>query len=104
MLRVSEVRTVREVPPGSVAFVVQGITLAMPLADVVDLDAERDRLAKQVASLDATIAQTRAKLDDPAFTSRAPAEVVNETRRRMVEAETSRARMAGILNGSVDKA
>jgi valyl-tRNA synthetase len=98
MLRMSEVRTVREVPPGSVTFVVQGVIFAMPLADVIDLKAEHARLSRQVEQLSAAIDQNRLRLADPAFIAKAPEDVVSETRQRLADAQATRMRLQGILS------
>jgi valyl-tRNA synthetase len=49
----------------------------------VDVPAERERLAKEVARLEGEIARARAKLDNPKFVERAPAAVVEQERERV---------------------
>jgi len=51
----------------------------------VDPVAERERLAKEIARLEAQIAQTEGKLANDSFVSRAPAKVVEEFRARLAE-------------------
>ena len=51
----------------------------------VDPAAERERLAKEIARLEAQIAQTEGKLGNESFVSRAPAKVVEEFRSRLAE-------------------
>ncbi|MEW6017515.1 MAG: class I tRNA ligase family protein, partial [Pseudomonadota bacterium] len=96
-LRVAGVREVDQAPEGSIPFVVAGATLALPVAEFIDLAAERGRLSKEVASLDGDIARTAKKLDNPDFIARAPEEVVEENRERLAEAEAARAKLKTAL-------
>jgi len=97
MLRVSEVRVEASAPTGAIPYVVQGATLALPVAEFIDLAAEKARLAKEIAGLAATAEQTRRKLDNPDFVARAPEEVVEENRERLAEAEAARERLQSAL-------
>ena len=65
----------------------QGASFALPLAEVIDIAAERDRLGKAIDKLDREAAGLRAKLGNPAFVARAPEEVVDEQRARLEAAE-----------------
>ena len=60
------------------------------VAGVVDATAERDRLLAALAEADDTIEHASSKLDNEAFTGRAPADVVDKERRKLAEA-TARA-------------
>ena len=65
-----------EIPAGSVQIVIDEATGFIPLAEVVDLEQERGRLAKQAAKLDGDMARLDSKLSNPKFLANAPAEVV----------------------------
>ncbi|MCE2986612.1 MAG: hypothetical protein LW830_01955, partial [Phenylobacterium sp.] len=93
----NEVRVEATAPAGAIPFVVQGATLALPVAEFIDLAAEKARLAKEVAALSASAEQTRRKLDNPDFVARAPEEVVEENRERLAEAEAARERLQAAL-------
>jgi valyl-tRNA synthetase len=97
MLRVSEVRVVDAAPVGAIPYVVDGATLALPVAEFIDLTAERARLAKEVATLGADIAKTAGKLNNADFVARAPEEVVEENRERLAEAQDAKAKLEGAL-------
>ncbi len=54
----------------------------IPLEGVVDLSAEKERLTKEIAKLEAEIDTVRKKLGNESFVARAPAAVVAEHRQR----------------------
>ncbi|MDB5493477.1 MAG: valS [Phenylobacterium sp.] len=97
LLRVSEVRFVDAAPEGAIPYVVEGATLALPVAEFIDLAAERARLGKDVATLAADIDKTARKLGNPDFVARAPDEVVEENRERLAEAEAAKAKLEAAL-------
>ena len=98
LLRVSAVSFVDAAPPGSIPYVVEGATLALPVAEFIDLAAERARLTKEVGSLSADIDKTAKKLGNPDFVARAPEEVVEENRERLAEAEAAREKLQEALS------
>ena len=77
--------------------VVRGEVAALPLAGVIDLAAERARLAKEMAKCDADIARVDAKLGNPNFLSRAPEDVVEEEKEKREEAQARKAKIAEAL-------
>ncbi|MGB7078531.1 MAG: class I tRNA ligase family protein, partial [Xanthobacteraceae bacterium] len=87
----------KEVPPGSAQIVVGGEIVALPLAGVIDLAAERARLAKELAKADADIARVDAKLGNANFVARAPEEVVEEEKEKREEAQARKAKIAEAL-------
>jgi len=64
----------------------------LPLAGLVDLDAERARLQKALAQLEGHIQGNRAKLGGP-FAEKAPADVVAAARQRLAEMEAEAAQL-----------
>ena len=85
-------------PADSVQLVVRGEVAALPLAGVIDLAAERARLAKEMAKADADIARVDAKLGNANFVARAPEEVVEEEKEKREEAQASKAKIAEALD------
>ncbi|MDF1586626.1 valine--tRNA ligase [Marinimicrococcus flavescens] len=85
------------VPGNALQVVVDEATFAMPVADVVDLAQEAQRLRKEIARLEGEIGKIEQKLANPKFVERAPAEVVEEQRERQVDAEATRDRLAAAL-------
>ena len=103
LARVERFETAAEAQKGAVTLTVQGASFALPLAEVIDIAAERDRLGKAIDKLDREAAGLRAKLGNPAFVARAPEDVVDEQRTRLEAAEeeiailrAAHARLAGL--------
>ena len=72
--------------PDQAAIVVSGeVTLYLPLAGLVDLSAERERLTKELANLSAQIEKTEKTLANEQFVSRAKPEVVAKERAKLAE-------------------
>jgi valyl-tRNA synthetase len=85
-------------PGGSIPYVVQGgVTAALPVADFIDLGAERARLGKEIGALSGDIDRTAKKLANPDFVARAPEEVVEENRERLAEAQAARSKLEAAL-------
>ncbi len=97
LLRVAEIRFVDSAPEGAIPYVVEGATLALPVAEFIDLAAERARLGKEVATLASDIERTAKKLDNADFIARAPEEVVEENRERLADAKGAKARLEAAL-------
>ena len=98
LLRVAEIRFVDAAPEGAIPYVVDGATLALPVAGFIDLAAERARLGKEVATLASDIERTARKLDNADFIARAPEDVVEENRERLADAEAAKAKLEAALS------
>ncbi len=83
LARVSLVETAAAAPAGALELVVRGEAVALPLAGVVDLKAERARLDKEIARVGQEIAKVEAKLGNPDFVARAPEDVIAEHEDRL---------------------
>jgi valyl-tRNA synthetase len=82
---------------GSARLTVGGAQLLVPLAGVLDPEAERARIHRRLAEIDSSVARSEAKLATEAFVARAPAEVVEEERRRLADANGEAAALADQL-------
>ncbi len=91
LARLSSVESAAEPPAQGAQILVRGETAALPLAGVIDIEAERTRLGKERDRLAADIGKIDAKLANADFVKRAPEEVVEEQRERR---ETALARIA----------
>ncbi|HYY78702.1 MAG TPA: hypothetical protein VFD04_05885, partial [Actinomycetes bacterium] len=74
-----------------------GAELYLPLAGLLDLDAERARLERELRTLAAEQERAAGKLANPAFVAKAPAEVVGRARERLAEVEAARAKVQAQL-------
>jgi valyl-tRNA synthetase len=72
-----------EAPFQAVTLVVSGVTCYLPLAGLVDLERERERLNKELTELDAAISRSEKLLADEKFTTRAPEHVVQRERDKL---------------------
>jgi valyl-tRNA synthetase len=75
-------------PPTSALALVGDSEVYVSLAGVVDLDAERQRLGKEIARVRETIDFVTAKLGRADFVEKAPAEIVERERSRLAEQRT----------------
>ena len=86
-----------DVPQDAVSIVLGQATLALRVADLIDLAAEQERLDKKIAELDKDVHGIEKKLSNEKFVSRAPPEIVEEQHLRKAEAETERAKLSAAL-------
>jgi valyl-tRNA synthetase len=97
LARISDISFADAAPKSSIQLLIRGETAALPLEGVIDLDAERARLAKEIQKLDVEVGKIDAKLGNADFIRRAPEEVVEEQRERREEALTRKAKMEEAL-------
>ena len=97
MARISEIHEGAAPPAGAVQLVVRGETVALPLKGIIDLDAEKARLTKDLAKADGDISRIDAKLGNPDFVARAPEEVIDADREKRDEAMRRRAKIVEAL-------
>jgi valyl-tRNA synthetase len=98
LARASELKPlVGEMPKGSAQAVLDEATVILPLAAVIDLGAERLRLAKERDKAAGEARKLEQKLDNADFVRRAPEEVVEENRERLATAQAEMARLEAAL-------
>jgi valyl-tRNA synthetase len=71
--------------PAAAAAVVGSLRVLIPLAGLIDLDAEKTRLAKEIARVAGEIKKCEGKLGNANFVANAPAEVVTQERQRIAD-------------------
>ncbi|CAN5770376.1 valine--tRNA ligase [soil metagenome] len=74
-------------PDGSVSIVTGGASIFLPLAGLIDFEAERGRLEKEIGEAEAEIERASAMLSNESFVSRAPDNVVDVQRKRLSAGE-----------------
>ena len=82
---------------GAVQAIVDEATIALPIGDVIDLDAEQARLAKEIDKVEKEISDIDKRLGNEKFTARAPAEVVQENRDRRTAFVLQQEKLQGAL-------
>ena len=65
-----------------VHLVCTGVDVVIPLSTLVDLDEERERLRREIERVESEYRRSAAKLDNPGFTGKAPAAVVEGERKK----------------------
>ncbi|MCP4448347.1 MAG: valine--tRNA ligase [Myxococcales bacterium] len=80
------------VPQSAKAIVGGDIEVIVPLAGLVDIDAEKDRIRKEIGKAEKEVSGIEKKLGNEKFLARAPEEVVEEQYRRLAE-EKQRGRL-----------
>ncbi|WP_018869929.1 valine--tRNA ligase [Thioalkalivibrio sp. ALgr3] len=80
--------------PESAMALVDEMQLLIPLAGLIDKDAELARLDKEIAKLDKNLEQSEKRLANESFVDRAPAEVVQKERDRVAEMQATREQLA----------
>ena len=85
LARLEDIIVSDTVPTGAVSTVVGDTVVALNIADQIDVAEARKRLDKEIAQLDKDIMSTEKKLGNEAFVSKAPPEIVEENRERIVD-------------------
>lgn len=78
-----------EKPKAAASAVVEGSEIFIPLAGVIDLDKERERITKEIKHLEGFLKGIDSKLSNDRFVSSAPADVVEKERKKQADATDS---------------
>ena len=103
---VSEVRFAScntDLPEEAASAILEGLVVYVPLADLVDFAAEREKLTKEQARLEEEIGRLTAKLDNEGFTAKAPAKVVEAERSKLASAEEALTKVLTRISQIEDK-
>ena len=83
LTRASDLEILKDIPPAGTPSVVTDLgTIYMPLEGLVDLDAERKRIAAEITKVEAELVKVEAKLADTSFVEKVPANVLEDHRQR----------------------
>ena len=82
-----------EALPASSTQLIGKLEVHVPMAGLIDVEAEVARLEKQLKKLDGEIKGLSGKLNNPGFTDKAPAEVVERERGRLQDAQAQFAKI-----------
>ena len=81
----AEFRSNGDAPKGAATAVVGAMEIYLPLDDLINLDEERARLAKEVAKMEDEIARVQKKLGNSDFVAKAKAEVIQKEREKAAQ-------------------
>ncbi|MGR3492870.1 MAG: valine--tRNA ligase, partial [Shimia sp.] len=98
MARVESIDAVDAMPKGAATIAAPGATFGMPLADLIDVDAEKARLEKSLAKLDKEIKGLEGRVNNSKFAASAPPEVVEEARGNLMARSEERGKLADALS------
>ncbi len=90
LARVSSIKTLEEGaerPSGAASLIFEDLELFIPLKGLVDIKEELAKLKKDEAKVEKELKKSQAKLNNPNFTEKAPAEVVEKERKKLEKAE-----------------
>ena len=93
MARIEAFESADTAPKGAVTIPVQGGTFCLPLAGVIDVDAEKARLSKALERNAKELGGLKGRLGNAKFVANAPEEVVAEAKARMAELEDEAAKL-----------
>ena len=98
LARVVDLTHVDAFPKGTITVAVTGGTFGLPLADIIDIDAEKERLKKSLGKLAKELGGLRGRLNNPKFVASAPDEVVEEARANLAEREEEEAQLRAAMD------
>jgi len=97
LARIGEVSEAAAAPKGSITIPTNGATFALPLADIIDVEAEKARVQKAIDKLGKELGGLRGRLNNPSFVASAPEEVVEEARENLALREGEEAQLKAAL-------
>ena len=83
LARIEEITVATEAPKGAITLPVEGGQFCLPLADIIDITAEKARLNKAIEKLEKELNGIKGKLNNEKFVNNAPEAVVAENRARI---------------------
>jgi valyl-tRNA synthetase len=97
LARVDSLTWVETFPKGCITVAAEGATFGLPLADIIDVGAEKARLEKTLGKLAKEIGGLSGRLNNPNFVASAPEEVVEEVRENLAARQEEEAKLRAAL-------
>ncbi|MDT2077173.1 MAG: valine--tRNA ligase [Planktomarina sp.] len=97
MARITEVTIAVEMPKGAITVSAPHATFGLPLADIIDVAAEKARLEKNMGKLAKELGGLRGRLGNPKFAASAPPEVLAETQANLAAREEEEQKLSEAL-------
>ncbi|KAG1713628.1 Valine--tRNA ligase [Nymphon striatum] len=89
--------TIGAAPKGSLTVGTKGATFALPLADIIDVDAEKARITKALGKVEKEAGGLRGRLGNPKFAANASVEVVEEAKANLALRDEEIAQLSAAL-------
>jgi len=101
LLNAESVEVAPDYQPGKNVLAVRGEPgeLFLPLEGLIDVEAEKARLTKEIEKCEAEIGKVEAKLNNPSFAQKVPANVLEEHKQRLAEWQTKLSHAKAALEG-----
>ncbi|NOC84327.1 valine--tRNA ligase [Ruegeria sp. HKCCD6428] len=93
LARIDSLTKADTLPKGTISIAAPGASFGLPLADIIDIGAEKERLEKAKGKLAKELGGLRGRLNNPKFVASAPAEVVEEAKANLVAREEEEAKL-----------
>jgi valyl-tRNA synthetase len=84
-------------PAKSAVFVAKNVEVCVPMSGLIDFNAEKNRLLKDIKKIEADRQRSAKKLQNENFLGRAPDEVVEKERQKLAEFETKQTKLKEAL-------
>ncbi|WP_424978944.1 valine--tRNA ligase [Leisingera sp. S232] len=97
LARITTLEQVESFPKGCASVAAPGASFGLPLADVIDVDAEKARLEKTLGKLAKELGGLRGRLNNPKFAASAPEDVVAEAKANLAAREEEEAKIKEAL-------
>jgi len=98
LARVETLEQTESFPKGTVSIAAPGASFGLPLAGLIDIDAEKTRLQKSLDKLGKEIGGLKGRLNNPKFAASAPAEVVAEAQSNLDARQEEADQLQAALN------
>ena len=82
-LHISSNKAPESSPEGTVQIALEGFVIHVPLAGVIDINEEKQRLKKNLAKLEKEMISTEKRLQNPEFCAKAPEHIIEELKERL---------------------
>ncbi|NOD31079.1 valine--tRNA ligase [Ruegeria atlantica] len=93
LARIDSLTKADTLPKGTISIAAPGASFGLPLADIIDIGAEKERLEKAKGKLAKELGGLRGRLNNPKFVASAPAEVVEEAKANLAAREEEEAKL-----------
>jgi valyl-tRNA synthetase len=98
LARIESLDAAEAMPKGTLTVATEGATFGIPLEGLIDIAAEKDRLAKALEKLGKELGGLRGRLSNPKFVESAPEDIVDETREALAAKEAEEAQLRQALD------